>query len=419
MKKPFVFILIALLFLSKVTFSQSEAEVLKQLFYGASNIVDQAEELISLSVDAVWYASDVTGVKTTSGTLTQSSSNYDNWNYSFSPNDKLVLIYANGDIISFVFYSIDGYVDGDEYDFKRSHVMDFLSVSGESMNLRIQSETGPEDGKIYWNRTITGITSLDAVSYNINLTSAGNNNEEIENGFAFGDYYDETSGTVSSGELLYGVDENYYTRIGHNSNAGIYVQSRQLKNNNSVSGNNFSYRYENANCFWVGGTKFYDDANRGIFNEVIEDYNWFAQGSLYKNGNLYGSITFDRPIVNYSGGAYIIANCANGSNYYLMPALLPGAISSSKNIESNSLNMQCYPNPASNNVTLSYSIKEVSNVRIEMLDISGRMVKVFDLKMQKPGDYTVNINTEGIISGTYIYRLSTSSHTISKKIFKQ
>lgn len=98
--------------------AQTNSEILSQLFYGAVDIIDQGEDFIDLSVDAVWYASEVNNSITLSGTLTQSTSNPDSWAYSSNPSDKLVLIFANKAVVNFKFAKIDGYADGTADDLK-------------------------------------------------------------------------------------------------------------------------------------------------------------------------------------------------------------------------------------------------------------------------------------------------------------
>lgn len=88
-------------------FPQDEAYFCRYLFSSSNNITQLSTDAISLAVDAVWEASDITGVTTTTGTLTQNPSNPDLWTYSSTPNDKLILNFSNGVSVVFIFYSIN------------------------------------------------------------------------------------------------------------------------------------------------------------------------------------------------------------------------------------------------------------------------------------------------------------------------
>lgn len=105
--KSFRHFLLTSLFLIGTNFAQSNSEIIKELYDGAYGIVEQVDDLISLSVQSVWLASSITGTVTFTGSLTQSSSNPNYWTYSYSPSDKLVLHFTNGSVIYFKFNSFD------------------------------------------------------------------------------------------------------------------------------------------------------------------------------------------------------------------------------------------------------------------------------------------------------------------------
>ncbi len=411
-------LVLLLVFTSAFCFSQTESDILKRLFVGPEEIVKQSEELISLSVDAVWYASGLTGYTTTTGTLTQNTSNYDLWTYMVTPNDKMVLNYANGDVIEFVFNEIDGFIDGDEEDFKHSHAMDFVSMISGQMNLRIQSQTGPQNERIEWSRVISGTTTIDNVLFTVDIVNDGYKNVVNENGIALGDFYDETSGTVVESATTYNINESYFTQIGHNSNQGIYVQSKQIKNSNSASGTFGSYQYSNVDCFWVGGTSLYDDAYEGVYNQVIENYNWMAQGSIFKNDEFYGSVIYDRPIVNYSSGAYIVADCNGGIKYNLYPVLNPTALSVYSNEFVSNTTLSYYPNPATSEINIIYDIPIASKVEIVLLNQHGIRLKTIVSEYKTAGEYRINWPINDLSSGIYLLKISTAQTKITQKLVK-
>ncbi|MCW3787383.1 T9SS type A sorting domain-containing protein [Plebeiibacterium sediminum] len=411
-------LVLLMVFTSVFCFSQAESDILKRLFIGPEELVKQSEELISLSVDAVWYASGVTGYTTTTGTLTQNTSNYDLWTYSASPNDKMVLNYANGDVIEFIFTEIDGFVNGDEEDFKLSHAMDFTSYISGQMNLRIQSQTGPQNDRIEWSRVITGTTTIDNTSFTVNIVNDGYKNVVNEHGIALGDFYNETSGTVMESTTTYNINESYFTQIGHNSNQGIYVQSRQIKNSNSASGTFGTYQYSNVDCFWVGGTSLYEDAYEGVYNEVIENYNWMAQGSIFKNDEYYGSVIYDRPIVNYTRGAYIIADCNGGIKYNLYPALIPTALSVQSNEYAANTTLSLYPNPATSTVNILFDIPVASKVELVLFNQNGTRVKTLVSENKVAGENAIDWPINDLPSGVYLLQISTAQTKITQKLVK-
>lgn len=74
--------------------------------------------------------------------------------------------------------------------------------------------------------------------------------------------------------------------------------------------------------------------------------------------------------------------------------------------EQNSIsNLLLYPNPAANNTTLLFTLKQNSKVRITVNDITGKQVYlVADEEMQK-GSQQVNVNTSGLSAGIYLCKV--------------
>jgi len=397
--------------------AQDDSELLSQLFYGASDIVDQAEEFVSLSVDAVWLASSIMNGNIYTGTLTQSNSNLDYWTYSAGPNDKLVLTFANNAVVNFKFSSIDGYVDETADDFKNSHAMDFISEIPGIINLRVQSNIGPVNDRIEWKRTITGNTVIGETKVDVSIVNTGNKKVDVSSGYAFGDYYDQNSGTVTTSYANFSINEYYKTNLGHNSNKGIFVQSREIFTNNSATGDFGSYQFSDARCFWVGGTAFGDSARAGIYNQAIEVYNWSATGQLLKNNQNYGNVSYDRQLIENSNGAYIVANCNDGKNFYLYRVLSPAIIS---NIKINMLNAenlsQNYPNPFHTSTTIHYNLTEISDVKIKILNAAGQTIELLVSERQPAGEYDLLFNAKNLAQGIYYYKIETDLFSETKKM---
>ena len=82
--------------------------------------------------------------------------------------------------------------------------------------------------------------------------------------------------------------------------------------------------------------------------------------------------------------------------------LLPGF--DSPQIELNELKV--YPNPFSDRLRFEFVATEDVNARIDMYDMSGRMVKtIFEQPVQADMSYEAEFKPETTISGMYIYRM--------------
>lgn len=74
------------------------------------------------------------------------------------------------------------------------------------------------------------------------------------------------------------------------------------------------------------------------------------------------------------------------------------------------------PNPFNPETQISYELSEQSDVRLEVYDLTGRKVATLVERTQSAGKYQVSFNARNISSGVYLYRLSTSSATLSRKL---
>ena len=66
---------------------------------------------------------------------------------------------------------------------------------------------------------------------------------------------------------------------------------------------------------------------------------------------------------------------------------------------------QNYPNPFNNQTTISYDLPERAAVTIEVHSVTGRLVKRVDLGLREPGHHSMRLDTRGMASGVYLYRM--------------
>jgi len=81
---------------------------------------------------------------------------------------------------------------------------------------------------------------------------------------------------------------------------------------------------------------------------------------------------------------------------------------------SNSVNV--YPNPASDNVNVVYSVTEASNVSVVVTTITGEVVYSNNLGTVTAGSHIENINASTMANGVYFYTLTVNGNAITKKL---
>lgn len=78
--------------------------------------------------------------------------------------------------------------------------------------------------------------------------------------------------------------------------------------------------------------------------------------------------------------------------------------------------LNAYPNPATDNATISYSLNKSGNVSIVITDLMGRVVMNMEEGNQNAGvNYTVSVNTANLANGTYFYTLNVNGEKQTKK----
>ncbi|MBK7851459.1 MAG: T9SS type A sorting domain-containing protein [Bacteroidetes bacterium] len=69
--------------------------------------------------------------------------------------------------------------------------------------------------------------------------------------------------------------------------------------------------------------------------------------------------------------------------------------------------VQVYPNPTAENVTLKFTMTEQGKVHLELLDLAGRSLIKLDAEYVAAGEYTLELPLidQGLAPGTYLIRV--------------
>jgi hypothetical protein len=77
---------------------------------------------------------------------------------------------------------------------------------------------------------------------------------------------------------------------------------------------------------------------------------------------------------------------------------------------------QNYPNPFNPNTVISYSLPSSSNVKLNVYNTLGQVVKTLDSGYKKAGSYSINFNASDLSSGIYFYKLEAGQFSQIKKM---
>ena len=93
------------------------------------------------------------------------------------------------------------------------------------------------------------------------------------------------------------------------------------------------------------------------------------------------------------------------------------------NSELQTSNLTCYPNPFSNETTISFTIEVKGQVQLQVFDLDGKLINTLISKELQPDKYKIkwngtDKNGKEIKPGTYLIRLKTGSQSITKRVVK-
>ncbi|MFN8283292.1 MAG: GEVED domain-containing protein [Chitinophagales bacterium] len=92
------------------------------------------------------------------------------------------------------------------------------------------------------------------------------------------------------------------------------------------------------------------------------------------------------------------------------------AVVSKKGVETKQVALAVYPNPASNNAEIKFTLATAGNAKIRLMDLTGRTVIERDLGFMNEGDNTYTLtNLSDVSTGTYLLLLDIDGKIVSNK----
>jgi hypothetical protein len=119
-------------------------------------------------------------------------------------------------------------------------------------------------------------------------------------------------------------------------------------------------------------------------------------------------------LVQRSGADTVIDNTTGGNNVSCATAAY--SVGLGEELNSNKLSASSYPNPVSNEGTITYTLVNAENVSVKIFDMAGRMVaNVFEGK-QDAGEQAVKFDASNLESGIYFYQLNAGEVSVTNKV---
>ena len=85
-------------------------------------------------------------------------------------------------------------------------------------------------------------------------------------------------------------------------------------------------------------------------------------------------------------------------------------------IDAGNLDFKVYPNPFSDQTTISFTIKQDEKVCVRLFDLSGKEIEILTDDKYKAGNHNLKLSALGLQKGFYICLINTNKSMLSKKI---
>lgn len=134
----------------------------------------------------------------------------------------------------------------------------------------------------------------------------------------------------------------------------------------------------------------------------------------------YGTGLEDRDVLSllttqFEGEELIVVGTDQGV-YFSRPGVVTVDAAPQNVPDTHSEGITTHPNPATENVTLRFSLDESSSVEIEVFDLLGRRVHQQKSQRVPAGSHTADLNVRSLTNGTYVVRLTTNNSVQSTVI---
>ena len=101
--------------------------------------------------------------------------------------------------------------------------------------------------------------------------------------------------------------------------------------------------------------------------------------------------------------------------YVFLAAAKVGGIEANEFIS----NVSVHPNPVENDLNVSYSLLNASDVTVTVVDLTGKVVSTQTVSSQTEGAHKLNVNTASFANGLYTVTIESVDSVVSRKFVKK
>ena len=115
-----------------------------------------------------------------------------------------------------------------------------------------------------------------------------------------------------------------------------------------------------------------------------------------------------------TGGDFVIAPVSIPLVAAPTPTTITVGLKENKNPISQ---INVFPNPANNLTTISFFLTESKSINIQLIDISGHLIKQLSESIETPGLHSQILDVSSAASGVYFIKITSGGEKLSQKLF--
>ena len=285
----------------------------------------------------------------------------------------------------------------------------------KSGNTMMDLAVDESNNKLYWSEEEG---SDDASVYSANMD--GTDRDEIVDLFEFGNMTSIPAVELDEvNQVLYIAVYKFF----QSNQGGIHrydITTKTLTQLNNKNIEKISYSADEDSLYYEYNGNIHKMSSDGSGDRIYYDgEDWI--GDIYAQGeNVFFSSTTHLFVGDLSGSSIDMYDSEALSNAHDFVARTDITTSVDANFTStiphNVKLHQNYPNPFNPTTTIPFELNKPSHVRLEIFDITGRLVAVLTDEPKSAGVHSVTFNAEHLSSGLYFYRMETDNHSVIQKM---
>jgi hypothetical protein len=180
-------------------------------------------------------------------------------------------------------------------------------------------------------------------------------------------------------------------------------------------------------CLVMGRTTIFDSQDRVQGYEIAPYSRWLSvsphSGVIPPSGWVDLNITIDFTDSTFLPEQHYNALLTLANNGFEQPAITldVGVLSEIDGDDRDGLPRefalrQNYPNPFNSKTIISFDLPRLSDIKLEIFDIQGRLVANLSNESLSAGRHSINWDASGLSSGTYFYRLSAGLYSKTSRM---